>query len=297
MDFIAGIDGGGTRTTVMCRTVDQKPLGCRTFGAFNINSIGETAFCSLLQEITDYLCSVGICQCLCIGAAGISNRTMEQCVDSAVQRAGIKKHFLVGDHEICLCGALDGKSGIGVISGTGSICFGRSEDGRLERAGGWGHLIGDEGSGYGLGRDALGYIARYLDGYGERTVLTQLLAQNRGLATRQDIISYVYSNDKSAIASLAPLVEDAALQGDDVALKIIETNARSLCQAVCAVSTKLGLGKTNVAMLGGLLSHGTVLRKRFIDILGELDRAKHCIDPIADAATGAVMMAGQRLDG
>jgi len=297
MDFIAGIDGGGTKTTVLCRTLDGKELDRRQFGAFNLNGIGEDAFRVLLDEMASFLCSLGTCRALCIGAAGISNRTMSEMVSEAVTKAGISKWSLVGDHEIAMCGALDGGSGICLIAGTGSICFGRAEDGRLERAGGWGHLIGDEGSGYRLGHDVLAAVAKEMDGYGEKTILTSLLQEKMGLKTRSDIISYVYSHDKSAVGAISPLVDDAVLCGDAVALAIVKDNADALVRLVCAVSKKLGFTKTQVALLGGLLSHTTCMREVFVSLLRQADPAKICIDPIHDAATGAVMMAGRLLNG
>ena len=304
MDFVVGIDGGGTKTTVLCRSInsyskDGKNIALKQFGAFNLNSIGEEAFTLLLDEICNYIESVmkanGECKALCIGAAGISNVKMKELVSLSMNNHKIKNWKLVGDHEIALCGALDGKSGIGVIAGTGSICFGCDEKGLFERAGGWGHLIGDDGSGYALGRDALIEVAKAYDGYGEPTQIRDLLSLEMNLSSRAQIISYVYSNDKSAIAAIAPIVEKACSQGDSIATNIINKNAYALTCMVEAVSHKLSLSKTNVAMLGGLLSNKTNLRATFIEKMHEIDSNKTCIDPLHDAATGASMMALEML--
>lgn len=243
VDFVAGIDGGGTKTRVLCWNMDGKKVSSRQFGAFNLNSIGKKAFESLLDRIGLYLSSIGTCKALCIGAAGISNKSMGKLIAAHLKRFGIRNWKLVGDHEIAMCGALDGKGGIGLIAGTGSICFGKGADGSFERAGGWGHLIGDEGSGYGLGRDALAAVAKAYDGYGEPTLLQKLLAEDMNLESRTQIISYVYSRDKSAVAAIAPIVEKACSLGDKVAQDIVEKNASSLVQMVEAVSCKLGGGK------------------------------------------------------
>lgn len=290
-DFVAGIDGGGTKTRVLCWNLDGKRISSRQFGAFNLNSIGEKAFRSLLDAICSYLATVGDCKAICIGAAGISNRKMGQIVYSCMKKAKIHRWSLVGDHEIALCGALAGHGGIGVISGTGSICFGKSDDGSIERAGGWGHLIGDEGSGYGLGRDALSAVAKAYDGYGDPTLIQELMENRLGLGGMAQIISYVYTKDKSAVAAIAPLVEEACTNGDAVARRIVDSNALALAQLAKTVAAKLGDGKANVAMMGGLLSHRTNLREAFISMLGEMAPDLVCIDPIHDAATGAAMMA------
>lgn len=297
MKFAAGIDGGGTRTTLKCRSLDGIDICQQTFGPFNLNSIGEAAFCTLLDQICSILNEIGECKSLVIGAAGASNRVMNSLIAQKMESFGIESWKLVGDHEIGLMGALDGKSGISVISGTGSIVFGKGKDRSLERAGGWGHLIGDEGSGYGLGRDGLAAVAKSMDGYGPDTQITSIIASSFNLKARSDIITYVYSQDKSAVAALAVCVEQAAKNGDSVALSIIEKNASALVDAVMAVSHKLELGKTNVALLGGLISHDTVMRQLFASQMVQRDSSKTCIDPINDAATGAVMMAMENCNG
>ncbi len=299
--FVAGIDGGGTKTLVLCWDLEGKEIAFKQFGAFNLNSIGQEAFNSLLSSICSYLNSLGQCKALCIGAAGISNKKMQELIALNMQQFGIENWKLVGDHEIALCGALDGKVGIGLIAGTGSICFGKSSTGTLERAGGWGHLIGDEGSGYRLGKDALAVVARAMDGYGEPTQLVALLAEKLNLKSRAEIISYVYSNDKSAVAAIAPLVDEACSNGDKLAKEIVDKNAYALVELAKAVAAKLedkrgseskqGPEKIKVALLGGLLANKTNLRETFIAKLSEVDSNLVCIDPIHNATIGAAMMA------
>ena len=177
MDFIAGVDGGGTKTKVVCAAPEGRVLDTAIFGPFNLNSIGPERFSALLEQLCAYLNGLGRCRALCIGSAGISNGEMTRLVEEAMRRGGIENWKLVGDQVIALNGALSGEAGIALIAGTGSICFGKNEAGEYARSGGWGHLIGDEGSGYALGRDALAAVARAWDGWGEETLLTRLLAQ------------------------------------------------------------------------------------------------------------------------
>lgn len=289
MDFYAGIDGGGTKTKVVC--VSEAGEETKLFGPFNLNSIGEKRFVQLLDEIGEYLSAKGRCRGLCIGSAGISNSTMVQLVTDAMNRHGIHPWKLVGDQEIALCGALDGAPGIALIAGTGSICFGRSAEDVTARSGGWGHLFGDEGSGYALGRDALAAVAREWDGYGEKTLLTGLLASEMHLTTQREIISYAYGGDKSRIAALSRLVERAGRQGDKVALDIIEKNALEMTALVGAVAKRLGLEDTRVAMLGGMMEHDTLLRRGFCDALARVYPRITPVSPAHDAAFGAVMLA------
>lgn len=291
MDFLAGIDGGGTKTKVVCVTTQGEVLDTRRFGPFNINSIGPEQFQALLEELGIYLNSLGNCVALAIGSAGISNQDMVGMVAAAMEKHGISNWQLVGDQEIALYGALDGQPGIALIAGTGSICFGRAADGSRARSGGWGHLIGDEGSGYALGRDALIAVAKAWDGYGTPTVLTQLLASQQKLTTQGEIVSYIYGGDKSRVAALSRLVEQAAREGDAVAMDIIRENAKKLSQLVGAVADRLRLGKTQVAMLGGMLENDTLLRRCFREEMAASRPKISCVAPLHDAAAGAVMLA------
>lgn len=291
MDFLAGIDGGGTKTRVVCVTPEGVELDSKCFGPFNLNSVGPQRFRGLLEEIGTYLNGLGHCVALAIGSAGISNRDMVQMVAETMEKAGISNWKLVGDQEIALYGALDGQPGIALIAGTGSICFGRAANGAMARSGGWGHLIGDEGSGYALGRDGLVAVAKAWDGYGPQTRLTELLASECALTTRQEIVSYVYGGDKSRIAALSRLVEQAAGEGDAVAMAIIRENAVKLSHLVAAVARSLNLGKTKVAMLGGMLENDTLLRRCFREEMAEKYPEIACVAPLHDAAAGAVMLA------
>ena len=291
MEIIAGIDGGGTKTRIRCRDLRGNEISSQSFGPFNMNSIGPEKFRELMAQIGEYLNSVGQCKAVCMGSAGISNTLMVDIVTEAMAQAGIANWRLVGDQVIALHGALDGQPGIAVIAGTGSICFGLGADGTQARSGGWGHLIGDEGSGYALGRDAVQAVAMAWDGYGSQTMLTELLAQRFELDTQPKIISYVYGADKSRLAALSRLVEEAAAAGDEVSVEIIRKNARQLAQLATAVGRRLALENAQVAMLGGMLENDTMLRKEFICAMAELAPQYSCISPIHNACTGAVMMA------
>lgn len=294
MDFFAGIDGGGTKTTLLCRDVLGNKIFSKVFDAFNFNSIGEAAFKNLLSDIADTLNSLGHCLNLCIGAAGISNQRMVSLIDEIFEMKGIRAYEVLGDHEIALEGALGGRSGLAVIAGTGSICFGKKADGSIIRAGGWGHIIGDEGSAYALARDAFKAIASAYDGYGEKTVLADLLKDRFSLNNRSEIIEYVYSSNKADIAKISIIVDVAVALNDRVAIKIIDNNANALARQICAVAKGFEDIILDVALLGGLLAKDTPLRKRLVDVLETLNSRLNCIAPENSAAEGAVMLARKR---
>lgn len=295
IEFVAGIDGGGTKTTVICRNLQGQTLAEQKFGPFNLNSIGEEKFTALMAQICTFLQSIGSCLALCIGAAGVSNLQMKNLIRHAMENAGITNWQLVGDHEIALCGALEGGAGISLVAGTGSICYGKNSEGEVVRAGGWGHLIGDEGSGYAIGRDALRAIARHWDGCGEETSLTRAVAEQLQIINRQKMIAYIYGNDKSSVAVVSRIVEREAALGDQVANLILKENADQLSELVAAVAKRLDMKAGEVALLGGLLENHTVFRKFLIKAVEDRCPGFACVAPRQTAAVGAVMMAVKSL--
>ncbi len=289
--FAAGIDGGGTGTTLLCREPGGRTVSEQRFGAFNLNGTGEEHFAALLAEITACLRALGSCQSVCIGAAGSSNPRMRSMIAETFQTAGIMRWDLVGDDEIALHGALEGEAGLCLIAGTGSVCCGRGRDGRILRLGGWGHLIGDSGSAYALGRDAFAAVARQWDGMGPETGLTAKLAEAFHLGSREELIACVYQGGKSRVAAAARLVEQAFLDGDALAGEILERNARCLVELTAAAAGRLSLGHAPVALMGGVLAQDTAMRRLFVSKLAAVRPDLRCIRPKQNAAAGAVSLA------
>lgn len=295
MEFIAGIDGGGTKTIVICADLDGKLLKEQRFGPFNVNSIGKEGFAALMEEICAFLQGMGQCLALCIGAAGCSNPSMQEVVKAAMEQAHIANWRLVGDHEIALSGALEGRPGICLGVGTGTFCFGKNEDGERVRVGGWGHLIGDEGSGYALGRDALSAVTRDWDGCGEKTTLTKAVREELRLDTHEKLVAYVYGNDKSVVAAFSHIVEREATAGDPVANAILRANAKALVKQASAAAERLNMRGGEMALLGGLAENDTVYRGFLLEAVTEYMPDFLCIAPKQTAAIGAVIMAGELL--
>ena len=291
MKFVAGIDGGGTKTRILCCDLQGKQIAAREYGPFNLNSIGEEAFRNLIAEITTFLKATGDCTALCIGAAGVSNPRMGDLIAQAMETAGIARWKLVGDQEIALWGALEGITGVSVVAGTGSICCGRNEAGDYITVGGWGHLIGDECSGYAIGRDVLKAVTHYWDGYGEETGLVKAVIDTLHLEDRQKMIAYVYENSKSSVARAARIAEQEAANGDAVAKKILLKNAGDLAKQVKAVTARLSMQQGEIALLGGLLENDTIYRKSLVKEIQNTNPGFVCVTPKQNALTGAVLMA------
>lgn len=288
--FVAGIDGGGTSTKVELRSEDNRLIGRKKFGPFNMNSIGENGFRTLLQTVFADCGGMQDCGSLCVGAAGISNIKVRSILEEELQRAGFAgKLLLVGDQEIALRGAMEGP-GIALISGTGSIAFGKNAAGETARSGGYGHLIDDEGSGYALGRDALSAVVRALDGRGEETALVEAVFDTLKIGNLQELVAFTYGKDtdKSKIARISLLAIRCAQEGDNVAEAILQRGAKELAVLVEAVQKKLQLPGCKIALLGGLIQEDNAYRRC---VAGQLQALGIPVVPAQDALWGAAQMA------
>ncbi len=288
--FIAGIDGGGTHTRLELRSEENRLLGRWEFGPFNINSIGEDAFRSLLGQVFSTCGDMSRCKSICFGAAGISNPRLRPVLEEELNAAGFAGTWkLCGDQEIALRGAMD-TPGIALIAGTGSICFGKNGEGETARSGGYGHLIDDGGSGYALGRDVLGCAVRAFDGRGRSEAMAQAVYEQLGGSSPQDIVSFVYSpaTDKSMIARFARIALNLAQQGDPEAAEVLDRGAGELYRLVAAVQERLGLSGCPIALLGGLISEENPYRRIVVE---KLSRLGIPVAPTHDALWGAAQMA------
>lgn len=287
--FIAGIDGGGTHTRIEVRDMDNQLVRRGEFGPFNINSIGEEAFRALLREVFAWCGGMKDCGRLCVGAAGISNPKVGEILREELVLAGFAgKWKLCGDQEIALRGAMDGPGAV-IISGTGSICFGKNAAGQTARSGGFGHLIDDGGSGYALGRDVLACAVRAVDGRLEDTAILQAVCQKLGSGP-EGIVPFVYSpeTDKAAIAKFSYIALELADGADPAATEILRRGAAELESLVRAVQGRLGLSGCRIALLGGLLTEENAYRRIVTEALSRLGTVT---DAGHNALWGAAQMA------
>jgi N-acetylglucosamine kinase-like BadF-type ATPase len=301
-NLVMGIDGGGTKTVALLADDSGDILMEEVGGPTNYQVIGIDAASKNLIHLIRTCCknagytanTVAIVVMGLAGAGRVSDqvRISERVIKLArTRRMKLNKIVVESDARIALEGALRGAPGIVMIGGTGSIAFGKDIDGTIHRVGGWGRIVGDEGGGYYLGREALLAVLRQYDGRGEPTILTDLFAERHTLTTVEQIIAAVYS-DGFDIASLAPDVVEAARQGDRIAEKILQRGAAEIEEHIRVMSSKLmSAQKIHTALLGGLLSGDNLYAKMIRDkISGSLPNVQ--IQPaISSPGYGAIIMA------
>lgn len=296
-DYVLGLDGGGTKTELVAVGLDGQGWFRLQDGPININGTSaEKVTNTLVRLLSSAREKAGDASmsAICIGAAGISNPKTEEILRRAFIHAGCDVPMLItGDHQTALAGALGKPVGMLLIAGTGSICCGRNENGEEARTGGRGHLIDDEGSGYAIGRDILRAVVRSDDGRIPPTILKRLVFEKLGISSVQQLIAEIYKPDqgKDVIASFSSLLPEALKQQDDQAVQILQKGSDALCALVVPVARKLGLQKGTLALSGSVLIKDEAVRGAVQEKLALALPELETVLPLADAATGAALLA------
>jgi N-acetylglucosamine kinase len=225
----------------------------------------------------------------CLGMSGGPDD--KQAILAGMLRA---EHLIVTtDAAIALSGATATGQGIAAIAGTGSIAFGRNAAGRTARAGGWGYIFGDEGSGLDIARQALRAALRMEEGWGPPTSLRQALLDATGRRDANAVLHLFYTPEwpRSRVAALASLVDAAAAEGDAAAIGILNRAAVELALLVAAVRSQLWKpgDAVDVAYIGGVFQSRAVLEH--FRLLVELEPGNHCAPPSHGPAEGALLEA------
>lgn len=293
-----GLDGGGTSTTVVATDAAGRELA-RVRGASGIVDPADPAACAgaladLIRRALDAAGAAPPAAALCCALAGAGREPERRVVRDALARLELAAEIrVVGDIEAAFHDAFGAGPGLLLIAGTGSIAWGRAEDGRSARAGGWGHLLGDEGSGYALGLAALRAVVRAHDGRAPATDLREPVMRHTHARAPEELIAWAASAAKADVAALAPRVADAARQGDAVAAAIVQQAGRDLADHIRALHARLGPWATPpaVAMAGGLLAGTGPLRPTADAAIRALRLPLRVLDRPVDAARGAAAMA------
>lgn len=299
--YVLGIDGGGTKTHAILVGLDGTVISEAKGGPTNLQTVGTQQAAKILFELIKDCCTKGECppealQNIVMGIAGAGRALDKSDLVDALFALGKKKKISLkqiiveSDARIALEAAFAGGPGIVVIAGTGSIALYRTEDGKILRAGGWGKILGDEGGGYTIARDALNLVMRQHDGRSEKTVLTKKAIEFFAVSSVDELIPTIYL-DHADLASFAPWVFEALSERDRVAHGIVLKNANELVELVRVLTVKVRpKKKLPVALMGGLLENENVyskmVREKIIDSLPHVVVQK----PKFPAAFGAAII-------
>ncbi len=296
-----GVDGGGTKTHVLLTNTAGEVKGEGFAGPSNPLRVGvETAVANILKATVQACDGNGLSRgdifAATLGLAGVRRADLRQRVrESFTARLNVRNVEVVTDAEIALYATTQGKPGIVVIAGTGSICLGRNAEGQMAISGGWGPLAGDEGGGVGIAQNALHAVAKASDGRGPTTDLTSRASEYFRASGPENLIVAIYSPlvDNTRIAGFARSVVETAHEGDMVASDILRDAGFELGTAAVAVIHKLGLAgqKLPIGCVGSVFLAGSILIDPMIECIRRVAPKAFLTEPAVQPAKAAALMA------
>lgn len=296
MPAFLGIDAGGSGTVAWVADGRKRILARARAGPGNPVKIGMgPAAKNILTAARAALDRASLrnamLDAVCAGVAGAGRAAVDKPL-LALLRGGLRsrRFLLTTDGIIALESALGGSAGVVVISGTGSIAYARSATGRVLRAGGWGSVFDDEGSGYDIGRSAVHAALAALDRRGPRTRLGADICRVLGLNEITEIVDEPLPPDR--VAALLPTVLRAAHRGDAVAAGLMDVAARRLAQLGTALIRRLSYpDKPRVVCAGGVFGASERLRRKFAAIVRESSPGAHVSLLKREPVEGAIALA------
>lgn len=298
--LILGIDGGGTHCRARLANTRGETLGAGEAGAANPYAAGFDAaqneiLTAIQRAFDDAKIDKQMVDAVCMGIGGVDRAEERTRLQSWAEQKIAARAAIMNDGEIVLAAGSPENWGVALIAGTGSIAWGKTRAGKIARAGGWGYLIGDEGSGFDLAQNALRAAVQFADGRAEATRLLAAILEYWNLENPPQLVTRVYrSGLKPAdIATLAPLVVQIANEGDVVARRLLEQAAEALATTIIAVARALNFDaeKIPLAITGGLLLETEILRMRLIEIAESRGYHFAPVELVREPVAGAVRLA------
>ncbi len=316
MKLFVGVDGGGTKTRTLVVAEDGTCLGAALTGASNPNSVGACkAHENLIDGLKSAVASVGTeaeFAAAFFGISGVNDSlTAKAFRRELAEDVRIKFAALEVENDTrSLCASAFGmQSGIVLIAGTGSKCYGRTEDGREWETGGYDFHVSDEASAFDLARRGLTAAVRAADGRGEPTLLKDILFKELQIVETGQVSQRLHQDSlkhpgvpmtKDEIAALAVHVGNAYLAGDAVAGKILKTAMADLVDMVEAVARKLGMPAESLRLgiTGGVILNepcATLFREAMFERFPQCEIFEPQEPPVVGAAIRALSLGGVKV--
>ena len=294
MRVLSGIEGGGTKTTCVIGDEAGRLLGTGQGGSSNYLAVGisrmRTSIADSQHEALGALDFKASPQTAYAGLAGIGLIDPPSSVELAVKEAtGAENVLVTSDSYVAYYGAFVGQPGVILISGTGSIAMGVGESGELARSGGWGHILGDEGSAHHLGLEGIRAVVRSYDLILPHTSLTDASLDFFRIKRVEDLVRafYLEGIDKENLATFSEKVVEAAISGDEVAVRIVDAECEALKSTVGALIGRLRLRNPKLALCGGVFEGSEWFRRRFAE---RLDSEVEIVKPLHRPVVGAFIL-------
>jgi N-acetylglucosamine kinase-like BadF-type ATPase len=320
MNYVLGIDGGGSKTVCVLMDETRQVISRGEAGASNYQSIGvaaaqqsiEFAIMAATDKAVNVTKPIKI-TAICLGLAGVGRAEDIEVVKGLVKELqnsqvlpinwalSASNIIICHDALIALVGGIGNNVGIVAAAGTGSIVFGRNHQGVTKRVGGWGYILGDEGSAYKIAISGVKAALKADDGSGIPTSLVEIFKVYLELSSLEGLVELIYRRGwgVTEIAALAEIVDLAAALGDEVANKIIEDAVKYLVTATSTVIEKIFSDRSNlnVVTTGSVWLGKSKMHEKFTASLGKQFPEVKVMFPKHEPAYGAGLLALQRLAG
>lgn len=301
MQYVIGIDGGGTNSRLLAVNTQGQVLGRQRGRSTNPESNKPQVVLQRLQELvaaflTASGCKPADCLALCLGTAGVDTQASLAAIEGLVAQIDLPcPKVVVNDAQIALYANTQGGPGLLLNAGTGSIAYGINSQHQALRIGGYGYLIGDEASAYWVAKEGIVRALHAHDGVGQDTQLVALIQEKLNLHSIVDVFDYVHAHNKADIARLSPLVTQAQEAGDQVATDILEEARDYLLLAVEALLQRLQMNPAEhrLYITGGLLLHSPWLLNAFKEGLHQSCPGLQVLPMTEEAEWGAVYQAAE----
>ena len=277
---LLAIDGGGTKTIAVITDLKGNILASGRSQASNYQAIGkEVAKANLqtvIKEVINKVCGLDTTirfDKVVLALAGIDTEFdqlfIKGLIEDLCHQINVKYNQLIIENDAlsALLGLTCNQPGAVLISGTGSVAYAHNGTGIIARSGGWGHIVGDEGSGYWIGKEAIRAILKMADGRGSPTILKEKILEKLQLFSIDELYNWVYGNQCSVntVSELAIIVDEYSTKGDAVAKAIIEKASEELISLLLIVMKKADIDRSAVAKIvlqGGVLMHNKFIRQQ-----------------------------------
>lgn len=288
MMYVVGIDGGGTKTETVAYDLNGNKITSILTGFGNLVNGKTEALKNILDGLKNIFSELGKenVKGVYLGLAGCEVGDNSSIVYEAIKNEFDIEAVVMNDSELALKALLKGEDGILTIAGTGSIAFGINGD-KQWKAGGWGHLLGDEGSAYKIAIEGLKNMIHENDNNMEHSILSVKILDALNIKCVDDIVGFVYSKTKDEIAKLAQVVSKLAEEGEEKSLSIMVNEGRLLAETTRQVYSKLGFESCSVGIVGGVVKKSKIVRREFEEYLNERTNIVSFIDEDISPAKGA----------
>jgi len=298
MRHLLGIDAGGSKTVCLLANEAGEVLTCGLGGPANPHTVGiQNTQRAISQSVQQAISKSkpGKVEVAYVGAAGVDRASDREILTVLMNELAIAEScYIDNDAAIALAGGTICKAGVVVISGTGSIAFGMNSRGERARSGGWGPILGDEGSGYDIGRRSLVAVMRSHDGRGPETTLTARIRDYLKLGDLSELVQHVYEARPEIrhVAELATLALEESQSGDPVSRQIVTEAVEELTSAAVSVVRMLDMEgqPVDVVASGGVFEHRGILLEHMRESLRNRLPKARLMRPRFEPAAGAILL-------